>query len=61
MGQTSQAIQLLLKRSPNLAWRLRDDGAEEQVPLDTVSVGDRLRVKPGDKVPVDGTVLEGAS
>jgi Cu+-exporting ATPase len=61
MGQTSQAIQLLLKLSPNLAWRLRDDGAEEQVPLDTVAVGDRLRVKPGEKVPVDGTVLEGAS
>ncbi len=61
MGQTSQAIQQLLKLSPNLAWRLRDDGTEEQVPLDTVAVGDRLRVKPGEKVPVDGTVLEGAS
>jgi P-type Cu+ transporter len=61
MGQTSQAIQRLLKLAPNLAWRLRDDGTEEQVPLDTVVVGDRLRVKPGEKVPVDGTVLEGAS
>ena len=61
MGQTSQAIQQLLKLAPNLAWRLRDDGTEEQVPLETVAVGDRLRVKPGEKVPVDGTVLEGAS
>jgi Cu+-exporting ATPase len=61
MGQTSQAIQQLLKLAPNLAWRLRDDGAEEQVPLDSVAVGDRLRVKPGEKVSVDGTVLEGNS
>jgi P-type Cu+ transporter len=61
MGKTSQAIQQLLKLAPNLAWRLRDDGVEEQVPLETVTVGNRLRVKPGEKVPVDGTVLEGAS
>src|SRR5882672_9019069 len=61
MGQTSKAIQQLLELAPNLAWRLRDDGAEEQVPLETVAVGDRLRVKPGDKIPVDGTVVEGAS
>ena len=61
MGQTSQAIQQLLELAPNLAWRLRDDGTEEQVPLATVTVGDQLRVKPGEKVPVDGTVLEGAS
>jgi Cu+-exporting ATPase len=61
MGQTSQAIQQLLKLAPNLAWRLRDDGTEEQVPLESVAVGNRLRVKPGEKVPVDGTVLEGAS
>jgi Cu+-exporting ATPase len=61
MGQTSQAIQQLLELAPNLAWRLRDDGTEEQVPLETVKVGDRLRVKPGEKVPVDGTVLEGTS
>ena len=51
----------LLKLAPNLAWRLRDDGTEEQVPLETVAVGDRLRVKPGEKIPVDGVVLEGAS
>ncbi len=61
MGKTSQAIQQLLKLAPNLAWRVRDDGSEEQVPLETVAVGNRLRVKPGEKIPVDGTVLEGAS
>jgi Cu+-exporting ATPase len=61
MGQTSQAIQQLLELAPNVAWRLRDDGTEEQVPLETVKVGDRLRVKPGEKIPVDGTVLEGTS
>ncbi len=61
MGQTSQAIQQLLKLAPNLAWRLRDDGSEEQVALESVAVGNRLRVKPGEKVPVDGTVLEGTS
>jgi Cu+-exporting ATPase len=61
MGRTSEAIQQLLSLAPNLAWRLRDDGTEEQVPLDSVAVGDRLRVKPGEKVPVDGTVIEGAS
>jgi Cu+-exporting ATPase len=61
MGKTGQAIQQLLKLAPNLAWRLRDDGAEEQVPLETVVVGNRLRVKPGEKMPVDGTVLEGTS
>jgi Cu+-exporting ATPase len=61
MGQTSQAIQQLLELAPNVAWRLREDGTEEQVPLETVKVGDRLRVKPGEKIPVDGTVLEGTS
>jgi len=61
MGQTSQAIQKLLHLAPNLALRLRDDGAEEEVPLEAVQAGDRLRVKPGEKIPVDGSVLEGDS
>ncbi len=61
MGQTGRAIQQLLNLAPNLAWRLSDDGAEEQVALEAVTVGNRLRVKPGEKVPVDGTVLEGTS
>jgi len=61
MGQTSQAIRQLLELAPALAWRLRADGAEEQVPLEQVNVGDRLRVKPGEKIPVDGRVLEGHS
>jgi len=61
MGRTSQAIHQLLELAPNLAWRIRGDGTEEQVPIDTVHVGDRLRVKPGDRIPVDGAVLEGAS
>ncbi len=61
MGQTSKAIQQLLELAPNKAWRLRDDGTEEEVPMDAVVAGDRLRVKPGEKVPVDGTVLDGNS
>jgi Cu+-exporting ATPase len=61
MGQTGRAIQALLELAPNLAWRLREDGSEEQMPLDTVHAGDRLRVKPGEKIPVDGVVLEGTS
>ena len=61
MGQTSQAIQQLLELAPNLAWRVRDDGIEEQVPIASVQVGDRLRVKPGEKIPVDGKVIEGTS
>ncbi|MGV3626275.1 MAG: copper-transporting P-type ATPase [Betaproteobacteria bacterium] len=61
MGQTSQAIRELLRLAPNLAWRVREDGAEEQVPLEAVAKGDRLRVKPGEKIPVDGTVVSGES
>jgi Cu+-exporting ATPase len=61
MGRTSEAITALLELSPNLAWRVHEDGTEEEVPLQDVLVGDRLRVKPGDKIPVDGTVLEGES
>lgn len=61
MGQTSQAIRELLRLAPNLAWRLQEDGTEEQVPLESVVAGDRLRVKPGEKIPVDGTVIDGSS
>jgi Cu+-exporting ATPase len=58
-SKTSAAIKALLGLAPKTARRLRDDGAEEDVPLEDVHVGDRLRVRPGEKVPVDGTVLEG--
>ena len=56
---TSGAIRALLDLAPKTARRIRDDGAEEEVQLDQVQVGDRLRVRPGEKVPVDGTVVEG--
>jgi Cu+-exporting ATPase len=58
---TSGAIRGLLALAPLRARRVRDDGADEDVPLETVAVGDRLRVRPGEKVPVDGVVLEGHS
>jgi len=58
-GQTSAAIRALLGLAPKTARRLREDGTEEDVPLELVQVGDRLRVRPGEKVPVDGVVLEG--
>ncbi len=60
-SQTSAAVKKLLGMAAKSARRLRDDGAEEDVPLDAVHVGDRLRVRPGEKVPVDGVVLEGSS
>ena len=58
---TSGAIRALLDLAPKTARIIRDDGTEEEVQLDTVHVGDRLRVRPGEKVPVDGEVLEGRS
>jgi Cu+-exporting ATPase len=58
---TSGAIRALLDLAPKTARRVNDDGSDEEISLDTVQVGDRLRVRPGDKVPVDGVVLEGRS
>jgi Cu+-exporting ATPase len=58
---TSGAIRALLDLAPKTARLLRPDGTEEEVQLDTVHVGDRLRVRPGEKAPVDGSVLEGRS
>ncbi|WP_255545468.1 copper-translocating P-type ATPase [Piscinibacter sp. HJYY11] len=60
-SQTSAAIKSLLGLAPKTARRIRDDGSEEDVPLTHVHVGDRLRIRPGEKVPVDGVVLEGSS
>jgi len=60
-SKTSAAIKALLGLAPKTARRLRDDGSEEDIALSHVHVGDRLRVRPGEKVPVDGAVLEGRS
>jgi Cu+-exporting ATPase len=60
-SRTGSAIKALLGLTPKTARRLRADGQEEDVALDEVHVGDRLRVRPGEKVPVDGVVLEGSS
>ena len=59
--QTSGAIRALLDLAPKTARRIRADGQEEEVGLDVIAVGDRLRVRPGEKVPVDGVVIEGRS
>lgn len=58
---TSGAIKALLNLAPKTARRVNEDGSDEEVSLDTIVVGDKLRVRPGDKVPLDGTVLEGRS
>lgn len=60
-SQTSAAIKSLLGLAPKTARRVRDDGTEEDIPLNHVHVGDLLRVRPGEKVPVDGVVVEGSS
>jgi Cu+-exporting ATPase len=60
-SQTGAAIKALLGLAPKTARRLRNDGSEEDVLLDQVRAGDRLRVRPGEKVPVDGVVVEGTS
>ncbi|AOW15563.1 copper-transporting ATPase [Hydrogenophaga crassostreae] len=60
-SQTSAAIKSLLGLAPKTARRIAEDGTEEDVPLSNVHVGDHLRVRPGEKVPVDGIVVEGSS
>ena len=59
--QTGGAIRALLNLAPKTARRVRHDGSDEDVDLDRVSVGDRLRVRPGEKIPVDGEIVEGRS
>ena len=60
-GQTGAAIKKLLGLAAKTARRIRDDGSDEDVPLAHVATGDRLRVRPGEKVPVDGVILQGTS
>ncbi|HEY8007115.1 MAG TPA: copper-translocating P-type ATPase [Methylocella sp.] len=57
--KTSNAIKALLGLAPKTARRVRDDGGDEEVPLDAIVAGNRLRVRPGEKVPVDGEMIEG--
>ena len=59
--RTGSAIRALLNLAPKTARRIRDSGEDEEVSLDQVNIGDRLRIRPGDSVPVDGAVLEGRS
>ena len=61
LGETSRAIRQLLALAPHTALRIEADGREAEVPLADVKVGERLRVRPGEKIPVDGTVLDGSS
>ncbi len=60
-ARTGDAIRSLLDLAPKTAMLLMPGGSEEEVPLEAVKLGDRLRVRPGEKIPVDGVVLEGAS
>jgi Cu+-exporting ATPase len=60
-SQTSGAIRALLELTPPTAFRLTVDGGDEEVSVDEIATGDRLRVRPGDKIPVDGTIEEGSS
>jgi Cu+-exporting ATPase len=58
---TGSAIKALLKLAPSIAYRINAQSQDEEIPADQVNIGDRLRIKPGDCVPVDGTVIEGKS
>lgn len=60
-GQTGAAIKALLGLAPKTARRIHADGSEEDVPLEQINVGDQLRVRPGEKIPVDGVVVSGQS
>jgi len=60
-GQTGAAIRALLGLTPNIARKIRDDGTEDDIPLDHVRPSDILRIRPGEKIPVDGIVTDGAS
>jgi len=60
-ASTSGAIRALIALAPKTARRVKGDGSDEDVPLDAVAAGDRLRVRPGEKIPVDGVVIEGRS
>lgn len=60
-GLSNSAIKSLLTLAPNTAWRINQDGSEEEISIIQVQVGDLLRVKPGGKIPVDGVVTQGAS
>lgn len=60
-GQTSSALRALLELAPPIALRVSVDGSEEEISLDQVQSGDSLRVRPGDKIPVDGTIAKGSS
>jgi len=60
-SRTNAAIKMLLELAPNTARISRDDGQEEDIPLEHVNIGDKLRVRPGEKIPVDGVVIDGKS
>ena len=60
-ASTSGAIRALIDLTPKIARRIKDDGSDDDMPLEAVVVGDRLRVRPGEKIPVDGVLIEGKS
>ncbi|MBN2369959.1 MAG: heavy metal translocating P-type ATPase [Vicinamibacteria bacterium] len=60
-GRAGAAIRALLGLAPKTARRVREDGRDEDVPIESVAIGDRLRVRPGEKAPVDGVIIEGRS